>query len=32
MITDPRAEELSDRYHEYTSEQITREDGYYGID
>jgi hypothetical protein len=32
MITDPKADELSDRYHEYTDEQITLEDGYYGID
>lgn len=32
MITDPKASELSERYHEYTPEQITREDGYYGID
>ncbi|MEA1887436.1 MAG: DUF5916 domain-containing protein [Bacteroidota bacterium] len=32
MITNPKADELSDRYHEYTGEQITKEDGYYGID
>ncbi|MBN1388850.1 MAG: carbohydrate binding family 9 domain-containing protein [Bacteroidales bacterium] len=32
MITDPKAEEFSDRYHEYTPEQITLEDEYYGID
>jgi len=32
MITDPKADELSGRYHEYTDEQITLEDGYYGID
>ena len=32
MITDPKADEFSDRYHEYTPEQITLEDDYYGID
>jgi len=32
MITDPKAAKLSDRYHEYTSDQVTREDSYYGID
>ncbi len=32
MITDPKADEFSDRYHEYTTEQITLEDDYYGID
>ncbi|MDT8401459.1 MAG: DUF5916 domain-containing protein [Bacteroidales bacterium] len=32
MITDPKADELTDRYHLYTPEQISMEDGYYGID
>ncbi|HCC71200.1 MAG TPA: hydrolase [Bacteroidales bacterium] len=32
MITDPVADDFSDRYHVYTEDQITREDGYYGID
>lgn len=32
MITDPGADELSDRYHQYTDEQINMADGYYYID
>jgi len=32
MITDPKADELSDRYHEYTSAQISPDDDYYNID
>jgi len=32
MITDPKADELSGRYHLYTPEQISKEDGYYDID
>ncbi|MFP4489803.1 MAG: DUF5916 domain-containing protein, partial [Bacteroidales bacterium] len=32
MITDPVADELSDRYHLYTDEQINMADGYYYID
>ena len=32
MITNPVADELSDRYHQYTDEQISMADGYYYID
>ena len=32
MITDPKAEELSDRYLEFTPEQISLDDNYYSID
>ncbi len=32
MITDPKAEEMKDRYHEYSPGQITLEDDHYGID
>ncbi|MGM0464777.1 MAG: DUF5916 domain-containing protein, partial [Bacteroidota bacterium] len=32
MITDPVADELSDRYHLYTDEQINMADGHYYID
>ena len=32
MITDPKADELSDRYREYTSAQISPDDDYYNID
>jgi hypothetical protein len=32
MITDPRADELADRYHEFNTDQISLQDGYYIID
>lgn len=32
MITDPKADELADRYHEYTDDQITKKENYYDID
>ncbi|MBS0010232.1 MAG: hypothetical protein KFF49_02405, partial [Bacteroidales bacterium] len=32
MITDPVADELSDRYQQYTDAQLTKEETYYGID
>jgi hypothetical protein len=32
MITDPQADELDDRYHVFTDDQITKEETYYGID
>lgn len=32
MITDPKADEYTDRYHVYTSEQISLADDYYEID
>jgi hypothetical protein len=32
MITDPKADEFTDRYHVFTQEQITLEEDYYGID